>query len=80
MKKSEAFEHFIIFKEMVENETDLKIKMLRLDNGSEFTSNEFWSYYEEHGIKRKLSTTRKPQKMVLLNEKIELWEKWTEPC
>ena len=28
-KKSEAFEHFIILKEMVENETDLKIKMQR---------------------------------------------------
>ena len=40
-KKSEAFEHLIIFKEMVENETGLKIKMLRSYNGSEFTSNEF---------------------------------------
>jgi hypothetical protein len=28
-KKSEAFEHFIIFKEMVENEMDLRIKFLR---------------------------------------------------
>ena len=38
-KKSKAFEHFVIFKEMVEIETDLKIKMLRSGNGSEFTSN-----------------------------------------
>jgi hypothetical protein len=37
-KKSEAFECFRIFKEMVENETDLKIKCLRSDNGGEFTS------------------------------------------
>ena len=36
-KKSKSFEHFIIFKEMVENETDLKIKTLRSDNGGEFT-------------------------------------------
>ena len=40
-KKSEAFEHLNIFKEMVENETKLKIKTLRSHNGSEFTSNEF---------------------------------------
>jgi hypothetical protein len=34
-KKSEAFECFRIFKEMVENETDLKIKCLRSDNGTQ---------------------------------------------
>ena len=32
-KKSEAFECFKIYKELVENETDLKIKFLRSDNG-----------------------------------------------
>jgi hypothetical protein len=37
-KKSEAFKHFRIFKEMVENEMDLRIKCLRSDNGGEFTS------------------------------------------
>ena len=40
-KKLEAFNYFKIFKEMVENETDLKIKTLRSNNGGEFTSNEF---------------------------------------
>jgi hypothetical protein len=39
--KSEAFEKFKAFKALVENETDLKIKCLRSDNGGEFTSNEF---------------------------------------
>jgi hypothetical protein len=43
-KKSEAFECFRIFKEMVENETDLKIKCLRSDNGGEFTSKEFMDF------------------------------------
>ena len=51
-KKSEGLEHFIIFKEIVENETELKIKTLRSDNGGEFTSNEFWNYCGEQGIKR----------------------------
>ena len=40
-KKLEAFEYFVIFKEMVENETDLKIKMLRSENVGDFTLDEF---------------------------------------
>jgi hypothetical protein len=39
--KSEAFENFKVYKEMVENEMDSKIKCLRSDNGGEFTSKEF---------------------------------------
>ena len=60
-KKSEAFEHFTIFKEMVENEIELKIKTLTSNNGGEFTSNELWNYYEEQRIKRQFSATRTPQ-------------------
>jgi hypothetical protein len=37
-KKSKAFRNFKIFKEMVENEMDLRIKCLRSDNGGEFVS------------------------------------------
>jgi hypothetical protein len=36
--KSESFENFKIYKEMVENEMDSKIKCLRSDNGGDFTS------------------------------------------
>jgi transposase InsO family protein len=59
--KSEAFENFKIYKEMVENEMDSKIKCLRSDNGGEFTSNEFMKYRNNHGIKRKLFVSRTPQ-------------------
>jgi hypothetical protein len=38
---SETFENFKVFKALVENQTNLKIKCLRLDNRGEFTSNEF---------------------------------------
>jgi hypothetical protein len=33
MNKSEAFENFKVYKEMVEDEMDSKIKCLRYDNG-----------------------------------------------
>ena len=54
---------------MVENETDLKIKMLRSDNGGEFTLDEFWSYYEEHGIRRQFSAVRTPQQNGVVQRK-----------
>jgi hypothetical protein len=50
--KLEAFEIFKIYKEMVENEMDSRIKCLRSDNGGEFTSKEFMDYCNNHGIKR----------------------------
>ena len=37
---------------MAENESGMKIKCPRSDNGGEFTSNEFNEFYESHGIKR----------------------------
>jgi hypothetical protein len=39
--KSKAFENFKAFKDLVDNEIELKIKCLRSDNGGEFMSNEF---------------------------------------
>jgi transposase InsO family protein len=59
--KSKAFENFKIYKEMVENEMDLKIKCLRYDNGGEFTSKEFMDYCSNHGIKRQFFVARTPQ-------------------
>jgi hypothetical protein len=50
-KKLEAFENFKVYKEMVENQMDSKIKCLRSDKGGEFTSKEFMDFYSKHGIK-----------------------------
>jgi transposase InsO family protein len=55
--KSEAFEKFNIYKEMVEIDTFLKIKCLRSNNGGKFTSKEFTYFCGEHGIKRKFSAS-----------------------
>ena len=39
--KDEVFSKFKEFKSLIENHTEKKIKTFRLDNGREFTSNEF---------------------------------------
>jgi hypothetical protein len=67
--KSEAFENFKIYKEMVENEMDSRIKCLRSDNGGEFTSKEFMDYCNNHGIKRQFSITRTPQQNGVVERK-----------
>jgi transposase InsO family protein len=59
--KSKAFKTFKVYKEMVENEMDSKIKCLRFDNGGEFTSKKFMDYYSRHGIKIQFFIARTPQ-------------------
>jgi transposase InsO family protein len=56
--KLESFEKFDIYKEIVENEMDSRIKCLILDNGGEFTSKEFMEYFNNHGIKRQFFIAR----------------------
>ena len=65
--KSKDFENFKIYKEMVENEMDSRIKCLRYDNEGEFTSNKFMDYCSSHGIKRQFSVAGTPQQ----NEVVE---------
>ena len=68
-RKSEDFEKFNIFKAMVENETNQKIKCLILDNGGEFTSNEFNEFGEIHGVKRQFSAAKSPQQNGVVERK-----------
>jgi transposase InsO family protein len=67
--KSEAFENFNIYKEMVETEMDSKIKCLIYDNGGDFTSKEFMEYYNNHGIKRQFFVARTPQQNGVVERK-----------
>jgi hypothetical protein len=59
--KDEVFSRFREFKALVENQTGKKIKVLRSDNGGEYTSNEFKKFCKKVGIKRETSVPYNPQ-------------------
>ena len=59
--KSEAFQVFLKFKATAENETEVKIKTLRSDNGVEFLLNQFQEFLQKSGIHHQLSTPYSPQ-------------------
>lgn len=60
-EKSEAFEHFKIFKAHVENQSGFQIKTLGSDQGGEYMSNYFQDFLKEHGIHHQLTTSYTPQ-------------------
>ena len=51
-KKDEAFEKFVDWKKMVENQSDRKVKKLRTDNGLEFCNHYFDKFCRDEGIVR----------------------------
>jgi len=55
-KKDEVFSWFCHFKALIENQTEKRIKILRIDNGNEYESNEFHDFCKEVGIKRETTT------------------------
>ncbi|KPJ11482.1 Retrovirus-related Pol polyprotein from transposon TNT 1-94 [Papilio machaon] len=59
--KSEVLPVFKIFKKFVENQTNLKIKMLRTDNGREYVNKDFQLFLQEHGIKHQTTVPYSPQ-------------------
>jgi transposase InsO family protein len=59
--KDEVFSQFREFKAQVENMTRRKIKVLRIDNGGEYTSNEFTNFCKEAWIKREKTVAYNPQ-------------------
>ena len=54
---------------MIENLSERKIKILRLDNGGEYTSKEFVNFCRYVGIKRELTTPYNPQKNGVVEKK-----------
>ena len=60
-QKSEVFQKFKEWKTMVENQTWRKVKVVRSDNGYEYTSKEFKNYLTSKSIKYQLSISRRPE-------------------
>ena len=59
--KDEVFEKFKEFKALTENLSERKIKILRSNNGGEYTSKEFVRFCRDVRIKRELTTPYNPQ-------------------
>jgi transposase InsO family protein len=60
-KKDKFFSKFQEFKAKIENLTSKKIKTLRKNNGGEYTSKEFVSFFKSMGIRRELIVPHNPQ-------------------
>ena len=54
--RDEVFDRFKEVKALIENMTRKKIKVLRLDNGREYTDKDFTDFCAEEGIKREWTT------------------------
>jgi hypothetical protein len=59
--KGQVFSRFQEFKALVENQTGKKIRVLRSDNGGEYTSKEFMDFCAGEGIRRELTVPYNPQ-------------------
>nr|GFB24625.1 zinc finger, CCHC-type [Tanacetum cinerariifolium] len=59
--KEQAFSTFKEFRQQIEIEIRMKLRMLRTDRGDEFTSNEFTKYCKENRITRQLTAPYSPQ-------------------
>lgn len=59
--KSDVFNEFINFKNLVENQCSKKIKILRTDGGTEYNSNIFKQFYSKHGILHQTTAPYTPQ-------------------
>ena len=58
--KGEVFQRFKEFKALVENQTSRKIKVLRLDNGGEYTKGEFVDFCASEGIRHDFAVPYTP--------------------
>ena len=67
--KFDLLDIFKFFKAIVENQLDFKIKVLRTDNGGEFTSNAFKNFCSTHGLTHQFSCPHTPQQNGVVERK-----------
>ena len=58
--KDEVFEKFKMWKSMVENQYEKKVKILRSDNGGEYTSNVFEKFLQSEGLVHEKTVVKTP--------------------
>ena len=73
--KDELVTKFQEFKAEVEKLIERRIKILRSDNGGEYTSKEIITFYKEFGIKRKLIVPYNPKQNGVVERKKSFIEK-----
>jgi len=59
--KDEAFDAFVLWKKMVEVQSERKVKWLRTDNGLEFCNHKFNDFCKQEGMVRHMMCTYTPQ-------------------
>ena len=59
--KDQVFKRFLEWKAMVENASGRKLKVLRSDNGGEYTGKEFEEYLKSEGVRHELTVPKTPQ-------------------
>jgi hypothetical protein len=67
--KSEVFTQFQEFIALVENQSGKRIKVLRLDNGGEYSSRQFVDFCAQHGIRRQMTIPYNPQQNGVVERK-----------
>ena len=60
-RKDEVFQRFAEWKAMVENSCGRRLKVLRSDNGGEYTSKEFQEYLKAEGVLHERTVPKTPQ-------------------
>ena len=55
------FEKFLEWKALVENSTGQKLKILRTDNGGEFTSTQFENFLKSEGVRHERTIVKTPE-------------------
>ena len=68
-ESKEDLQKFKEFKALVENQTGRRIKVLRSDNGGEYTSKEFDAFCVQEGIERQLTIPYTPQQIAVAERK-----------
>ncbi len=59
--KDQVFDCFLKWKALVERQSKQKLKILRTDNGGEYTSNKFEGYLREEGIRHERTVPKTPE-------------------